>query len=69
MHFRPENLLRPPVTGSDSRTIYGEGQIGEGEDAFRVTPGCIAIDSLGAEYVVSFIAEDAGKNGNMYVGP
>ena len=69
IQFGPEDLLRPPVTGSDSRTIYGEGQIGEGEDAFRVKPGCIAIDSLGAEYIVLCIAEAPGENANMYVGP
>ena len=67
LQSRPQDLLRPPVPGSDSRTIYGEGQIGEGEGAFRVRAGCIAIDSLGKEYVVVCIAEAPGENKNMYV--
>ena len=67
LHFGPQHLLRPPLPGSDSRTIYGEGQIGEGEGAFRVRAGCIAIDSLGEEYVAVCIAEAPGENENMYV--
>ena len=67
MQFRPQDLLRPPLPGRDSRTIYGEGQIGEGEGAFRVRAGCIAIDSLGDEYVVVCISEAPGESENMYV--
>ena len=67
LQSQPKHLLRPPVPGSDSRTIYGEDQIGEGEGAFRVRAGCIAIDSLGEEYVVVCIAEAPGENENMYV--
>ena len=67
LHFGPQDLLRPPLPGSDSRTIYGEGQIGEGEGAFRVRAGCIAIDSLGDEYGVVCISEAPGENENMYV--
>ena len=67
LHCGPQDLLRPPLPGSDNRTIYGEGQIGEGEGAFRVRAGCIAIDSLGDEYVVACIAAAPGENENMYV--